>query len=373
MDYPNIQFSIIIPCYNHSKYLNDCFESILCQGFQNWEAILVNDGSKDDTEEIAKKLIKQESRIKYFYQENRGLSAARNTGMAVARGEYLLFLDADDWLYPDCLKTYSEFLKENPKSELFRCGYSYWNYPDGRKYHSHNPGEDGLIYPKVLTQNIGPCHSILIRRDFAECFGGFDSSLKSCEDWDFWIRAGKMGARMESISETLVAYRYVPNSMSRNPQVMYQALTEVSQRAGIKDPRLPKDAPFNQDYDLDYAEIQKKHLIRMLGVMLHQGKVHEAIEWYREEKEKWNWKIKAKDWSGLSSYLSWGYFFEIKDIEELQKETFLYVEHFFIHLGYSKKESLNHSRMVFAPQLKKMNHIRYGKVFGAIINRISRF
>lgn len=353
--------------------MNDCFESIFCQGFQNWEAILVNDGSTDDTEDLAKELIQRESRVKYKYQKNQGLSAARNTGMAAAKGEYLLFLDADDWLYPDCLKTYSNFLRENPQSKLLRCGYAYWDHPNGRKYHSHNPGGDGLIYPTVLTQNIGPCHSILIRREFAESLGVFDTSLKSCEDWDFWIRAGKMGARIASISKTLVAYRYVPNSMSRNPKVMYQALTEVIQRAGKKDPRLPKDAAYNQDYDLDYAEIQKKHLIRMLGVMLHQGKIREAVGWYREEKEKWNWKIISEDWKGFSSYLSWAYFFEIKDIEKLQKETLLQVNDFFIQLGYSKKKSLNHSRIVFAPQLKKMNHIRFGKYLGAVINRLSRF
>ncbi|TDK43322.1 glycosyltransferase family 2 protein [Algoriphagus formosus] len=373
MDYPNIQFSIIIPCYNHSKYLNDCFESIFRQSFKAWEAILVNDGSKDNSGEFAKELVKREPRVKYIYQENKGLSAARNTGMAAAKGEYLLFLDADDWLYPDCLRTYSNFLKKNPQSKLLRCGYVYWDHPNGRKYHTHNPGGNGLIYPTVLTQNIGPCHSILIRRDFAESLGGFDTSLKSCEDWDFWIRAGKMGVKIYSLAEVLVAYRYVPNSMSRNPQVMYQALTEVSQRAGKKDPRLPKDALFNQDYDLDYSEIQKKHFIRMLGVMLHQGKVQEAVGCYRKEKEKWNWKIIPGDWKGLSSYLSWAYFFEIKDIQELQKETFLHVEDFFIQLGYSKKEIKNLSRMVFAPQLKKMNHIRYGKVLGAVINRLLRF
>ncbi|TFV97262.1 glycosyltransferase [Algoriphagus kandeliae] len=370
MDYHNIQFSIIIPCYNHSKYLNDCFESIFCQGFQNWEAILVNDGSTDDTEELAKELIQSESRVKYIYQENKGLSAARNTGMAAAKGEYLLFLDADDWLYPECLNTYSKFLKDNPLSKLLRCGYAYWDHPEGRKYHAHNPSRDVLIYPNVLTQNIGPCHSILIKRDFAESIGGFDTSLKSCEDWDYWIRAGKMGARINSISETLVAYRYVPNSMSRNPRVMYESLLEVSLRAGKKDPRVSENAPYNQNFDLDYSTIQKNHLISMLGVMLHQGKVLEAVEWYQKEKERWNWKLKVEDWKGLSSYLSWAYFFERGKIEKLLDETFPCLINFFKDLGYSETECSKLSKMVFAPQLKTLNHIRFGKVFGAGLNRI---
>lgn len=350
--------------------MNDCFESIFCQGFQNWEAIIVNDGSTDDSEEFAKELIKREPRVKYIFQENQGLSASRNIGMAVAKGEYLLFLDADDWLYPDCLKTYSNFLKENSQSKLLRCGYAYWNHPKGRKYHTHYPGGNGLIYPKVLTQNIGPCHSILIRRDFAESLGGFDTSLKSCEDWDFWIRAGKMGARIDSISETLVAYRYVPNSMSRNPQVMYKALTEVSQRAGKKDPRLPKDAAFNQDYDLDYAEIQKKHMIRMLGVILHQRKVKEAVEWYQEEKEKWNWEIIPEDWKGLSSYLSWGYLNSSDEIESLLSRTGQMLFKFFSGLGYSHKAASDLVRLVFIPQFKRRNHQKWGRLVGAILNRL---
>lgn len=366
-------FSVIIPCYNHGKFLSDCLNSITNQNYSGWEAILVNDGSTDDTGVFAKDLVRLESRIKYIYQENQGLSAARNTGMAAAKGEYLVFLDADDWLYPDCLKTYSNFLRENPQSKLLRCGYAYWDHPNGRKYHSHNPGGDGLIYPTVLTQNIGPCHSILIRRDFAERLGAFDTSLKSCEDWDFWIRAGKTGARIDSISETLVAYRYVPNSMSRNPKVMYQALTEVSQRAGKKDPRLSQDIPFNQEYDLDYDEIQKKHLIRMLGVMLHQGQVQEAVEWYREEKEKWNWNIIDKDWRGLSSYLSWGYLYFSDETEFLLSKTASMLFNFFCGLGYSHKKASDLVRLVFIPQFKRRNHQKWGRLAGAILNRLKLY
>lgn len=363
-------FSIIIPCYNHGKFLSDCLNSITNQNFTGWEAILVNDGSTDDTEEIVKDLIKEESRIKYIYQENQGLSASRNTGMAAAKGEYLVFLDADDWLFPDCLKTYSNFLRENPESKLLRCGYAYWDHPKGRKYHTHYPVGDGLIYPTVLTQNIGPCHSVLIRRDFAESLGGFDNSLKSCEDWDFWICAGKMGARIDSISETLVAYRYVPHSMSRNPLVMYEALTEVSRRAGKSDERFPKDAPYNHAAELDYPSIQKKHLIRMLGVMLYQGKAWEAAEWYAKEKKVWMWEEEDTDWKGLSSYLSWGYFFDSDQIEKLITQTASGLAIFFKLLGYSPAKSQSLIKMIFEPQLKRKNHLNYGKLLGGVKNKL---
>ncbi|NVJ47566.1 MAG: glycosyltransferase, partial [Cytophagia bacterium] len=338
-----------------------------------WEAILVNDGSTDRTEAIAQAFVERESRIHYIKQENQGLSAARNAGMKIAKGNFLLFLDADDWLEPNCLKSYACVIESNPEMKLFRCGYAYWDKPSGRRFHSHLPSSNSNIYPGVLTHNIGPCHSILIKKDFAEKLGGFDPALKSCEDWDFWIRAGKMGVKIISIPEVMVAYRYVPTSMSRNPRVMYEYLSEVSRRAGTIDIRLPKESPFNEEYELEYSKIQKNHLIRMLGVMLHQGKIEEAIKWYHEELKKWNWIINSEDWKGLSSYLSWAYFFDKSEIKKLLSETLPRVEAFFLKLNYRKKESAKLSRGVFAPQLMKLNHIRFGKIGGGIINRLSRF
>lgn len=367
----NPDFSIIIPCYNQSHFLEDCFNSLFIQEAKSWEAILVNDGSSDQTESIGRNFAKRDSRVRYIKQENQGLSAARNTGMKIAKGELLLFLDADDWLELNCLKNYSRVISSNPEVTILRCGYSYWDKPSGRRFHSHLPCSIDNIYPSVLTHNIGPCHSILIRREFAESLGGFDISLKSCEDWDFWIRAGKMGAKIYTIPEFLVGYRYVPTSMSRNPRVMYDSLTEVSRRAGIPDHRLPKDASYNHAVDLDYSNIQKKHLIRMLGVMLHQGKAKEAGDWYSKEKKAWNWDEEDTDWMGLSTYLSWGYFFQPNQIEELLTDTTKDLTDFFSQLGYSKNKIKKLNRMIFEPQLKRRNHQRFGRLFGAVLNKLN--
>lgn len=366
----NPVFSFIIPCFNQSDYLNDCFQAFIDQNFKEWEAILVNDGSTDQTSVMGRAFLKSDPRIRYIEQENQGLSAARNAGIKLAKGEFLLFLDADDWIAANCLTSYVHVIQSNPQVNLFRCGYSYWDMPLGKEYHSHLPSDDGLIYPGVLTQNIGPCHSILIKRDFAEKLGGFDTTLRSCEDWDFWIRAGKMGAKIYSIPDVLVGYRYVPDSMSRNPLVMYEALTEVSRRAGQPDIRLPKEAPFNQVVELDYPSIQKKHLIRMVGVLLHQGKVHQAAEWYLKEKERWSWEETDRDWKGLATYLSWGYFFEPHQIDTLLSKTSGDLAAFFKMLGYSKPKIQLLLRLIFEPQLKRRNHQEYGKLIGGIKNKL---
>lgn len=364
-------FSIIIPCYNQGVFLEDCINSILAQKFDNWEAIIINDGSIDDTEVIARSLEALDVRIIVQSQTNLGLSSARNNGMSIARGDYLLFLDADDWIETNAFSTISTVIFEYPGYELYRMGYAYWNKPNGLLFHTHVPMTNGEIFPQVLTQNIGPCHSIIVRSDFAKMLGGFDPLLRSCEDWDFWIRAGKMGAKIWSIPEVLVAYRYVRNSMSRNPKVMYEALSEVSWRAGRKDPRLPESAKFNYTYKLDIAEVQKDHLLTVLGVMIHQGGIEEAIVWYKQEQEKWNWSLEPEDLRSLSSYLSWGYFFRLEEINDLLKDVRPSLERFFCGLEYTKHEASSISRSIMSPQLKKLNHLRYGKFIGGILNKLN--
>ena len=88
--------SVIVPCYNQAHYLDECLQSVLDQTYQNWECIIVNDGSPDNTEEVAKKWVEKDSRFKYLLKENGGLSSARNAGINVAKGEWILPLDSDD-------------------------------------------------------------------------------------------------------------------------------------------------------------------------------------------------------------------------------------------------------------------------------------
>jgi glycosyltransferase involved in cell wall biosynthesis len=364
-------FSIIIPCFNQGHFLKDCLNSILVQKTTDWEVWIVNDGSDDNTAELAHQFVEFNSKIHYLYQPNQGLSAARNSGMNQAKGKFLLFLDADDWLETDLLSKYLELISSNPDFQLFKCGYGYWDHPYGYCFHRHEPNGKGEIFPEVLTQNIGPCHSILIRREFAQKLGGFDVTLKSCEDWDFWIRAGRAGADMISINKVLVAYRYVPSSMSRNPKVMYQSLSEVSRRVGEVDNRLPESAPFKDPFPLNYSSIQKRHLLPLLGLLIQQKKLSEAISWYLEEKSIWKWDIKEEEWTRMSSYLNWKYFLSKKDCQTVLDEIQPKLLEFFNRLGYSSIDSVRISKLILSPQLKKWNHFRYGRILGALVNRLT--
>lgn len=112
-----MRFSVIIPVYNVEKYLRDCLNSVLNQTFGDWEAVCVNDGSTDHSGEILSEYAAKDCRFKVLTQSNEGLSSARNTGMGAAQGDYILFLDSDDWLEPNAL----EILSENLNGEDMLC------------------------------------------------------------------------------------------------------------------------------------------------------------------------------------------------------------------------------------------------------------
>ena len=95
-----VKVSVIIPCYKQAVFLPDALESLLKQTYRNWEAIVVNDGSPDNTEEVVRQYMQQDNRISYLPQQNQGVSAARNNGIKQAKGEFILPLDADDWIKP---------------------------------------------------------------------------------------------------------------------------------------------------------------------------------------------------------------------------------------------------------------------------------
>ena len=104
--------SIIIPAYNAEVYLKECLESIKNQSYSNFEVLIVDDGSLDNTSKISKQYEKEDNRFKYLYQDNAGPSVARNTGIKQSKGEYIWFVDADDWIEKDSLQVFVAVLKE---------------------------------------------------------------------------------------------------------------------------------------------------------------------------------------------------------------------------------------------------------------------
>lgn len=364
----NPSFSIILPCYNQIDFLKEAVDSVQKQSFRSWELLLINDGSTDLSGELAEELASFDSRIRVFHQSNQGLSCARNLGLKLANGDYLGFLDGDDIYFSNALENvFSSFL--NFDADLIIGGYKYFD--NNSFFHTHQFSISTLPPSFILERNQAPPVAHFLKREMAMKIGEFDPSLKSCEDWDYWIRAGKLGAKVITISDVIAGYRYVSNSMSRNAKVMYNALSEVSRRSFHFDERLPKTAPFNIDIQVDLSSITKQHLIRCLGVMIHQKKSIEAAQWFEEEKKTWDFKVIESDWQGLSSSLSWRYFFNKIQIQDVFSHVKPSLELFFRELGYSNSDIARLVSDIIRPQRYKMNHYRYGKWIGALINRLS--
>jgi len=365
-------FSIIIPCYNQAHFLPDCLESLLKQTYSNWEAIIVNDGSTDNTYEVSKSYYSIDSRIRIIQKENGGLSSARNKGISEANGERLIFLDSDDFLYENCLENIASIIRTVNDNCLIKCGYSYISEDKQKILSDVTVYKKESLYPEILEGNIGPCHSICISKQLVKSIGFFDESLKSVEDWDFWMRAIKAGATIEIIPDSLVYYRYAKQSMSRNPFMLYDALKTVILRGPKKDERIIIESPFNKDYDFDTTQVLQKVLIRSLGLGIMQGNISEALAFFKAETSKPLIDYKPEEFKVMCSYLSFRYWYSPSEITEVFTKIYPNFVNFFKEAGYNiafTRESLYY---IFKRHFFRRNINKYGKRLGSIVNFFMR-
>ena len=201
--------SIVIPCYNLGAYLPETLESVRRQTRGDWEAIVVNDGSTDDTADRVKEAFRRygDPRFRYLEQPNRGLPAARNAGIERARGRYILPLDADDLLEPTFLEQTVEVLEAFPE---FGIVYTHLRAFGSEQWEAACPPWHPC---RLLVQNRLP-YASLYRREVWESTGGYDPAMREgYEDWDFWVTAAERGWRATCVPRPLFLYRRRPGSM----------------------------------------------------------------------------------------------------------------------------------------------------------------
>jgi GT2 family glycosyltransferase len=221
--------SVIIPAYNAERTLLETVNSVQNQTLANIEIIIINDGSTDRTGKTIENL--NDSRIKAFSYENGGVSVARNRGITHTTGEFIAFIDADDLWTPDKLERQLAALESHPQAAV---AYSWTQTIDERGYwlhQYHSVFVEGDVYPKILVNNfLSNGSNVLVRREAILSVGGFDSTLKSCEDWDFYIRlAAKY--HFVVVPDWQIFYRQSPTSMSSNVEVMETAALAVISKA----------------------------------------------------------------------------------------------------------------------------------------------
>ena len=215
--------SVVIPCYNHGRYLAEAIDSVLLQRTVNTEIIVVDDGSADDTRIVAGLY----PAVKYVYQDNQGLSAARNTGIASSTGNYFVFLDADDWLFPGALAVNLHYLSTNIEAAFVSGGHQKINKSQILE-EVKMPVEDNH-YLHLLQGNYIGMHATVMYRKFVFDTFRFDISLKACEDYDIYLKIARRYPVIHH-QELIAGYRIHGTNMSGNIPLMLDNALKVLAR-----------------------------------------------------------------------------------------------------------------------------------------------
>jgi glycosyltransferase involved in cell wall biosynthesis len=215
--------SVIIPCYNQARFLGEAIESVLAQTYPHFEVVVVDDGSTDNTCEVASRY----PGVRCIRQENEGLAGARNTGIRHSRGSYLVFLDADDRLLPDALAVGLRHLKERPEC-AFVSGHCRFTAVDGSPLSTPPQTPIEGDYYETLLRNtyIWMPATVMYRRAVFETVGVFDTSLDAAEDWDLYLRVVREYPVCHH-GVVVAEYRQHGSNMTRDPAVMLKAVVTI--------------------------------------------------------------------------------------------------------------------------------------------------
>lgn len=233
----NKLISIIIPCYNKGDYLGDTLESLLSQSYINWECILIDDGSSDNSREVAETFCNKDSRIKYSWKENSGVADTRNKGIDLSTGDFIMFLDADDALFTEKLSVTIDAFIKNPGIDVVYSNFLFIFNNDFTR--PRKPAFRVKLKRDVYTDIIKswdstllvPIHSCVYRRSLLlKNKIVFCNILRNKEDWDFLIHVAMATDKFLYIDQYLCSYRVVPKSRSSELSTMMIGTDELFQK-----------------------------------------------------------------------------------------------------------------------------------------------
>jgi glycosyltransferase involved in cell wall biosynthesis len=223
----NNKVSIIVPCYNQAQYLDECLQSVSEQTYENWECIIVNDGSPDDTEVVAKKWLERDARFKYIYKENAGLK--------IAKGDFIQLLDSDDLLEKNKLQIQIDAFLKDTEIDISISGYRYF---ENNTSELKILGRDNFLPEIAMMKNDSDVMQLLnvrnpmvisaplYKKSVFDIVGLFDEDLFSLEDWDFHTRCALYAMKFQHVgffSNSFTLIRLHEESMMRNTAKMEKA------------------------------------------------------------------------------------------------------------------------------------------------------
>lgn len=314
--------SVIIPSYNYADYVATAVQSVLDQTFADFEVIVVDDGSKDHTAEVIGQFT--DKRVQYIYQENRGLPAARNTGIKASSGELLAFLDADDRFHPDKLRTQAAFLDENPELGL--------TYNSRITFASSGDFLMLRLAPATVTLKdlvlgypFAPS-DVVIRREWVTRIGLFDESFVSnSEDLNFHLRLMLEGCRFAGVQRVLAYRKIHTGRIFRNIAVKMQTYLRALDTA-FNDSRCPAEVLSIRD--LAYAD----HYLTWTYQALVQGETSLGQD-YLKETVRLNPAILADHGKKLVNFFVWASLGDGGDHETALRRVFEQLPSEFTHLS----------------------------------------
>ena len=284
--------SIIIPAYRAAKFIATALDSVFAQTFNNFETIVINDGSPD-TDELERELEPYGGRIIYLRQKNQGPAAARNAGLRAASGQFVAFLDADDYWYPNYLAGQMGFLARDPSLDMVYADALFIgdSTPPGRTFMEATPSTGKVTFESLLDERCTVILSgVVARRQMVIDAGLFDENFRYAEDYDLWLRIARRGAHVSYQRRVLLCKRRHAESLCADDLQLFENASHVLDKVG-------------RSYDLSASERDAltRHENKLIAYLkleygkidLSRGHFSAAVEAFQEANEFYrSWKLR---------------------------------------------------------------------------------
>ncbi len=252
--------SVVIPARNAGKTLAETLDSLLAQSDPDWEALIIDDGSTDETADVIRRYGNRDNRFVSLHGPGGGASGARNIGLSRATGDRVLFLDSDDWIDDRFLELMNEALDAAPDAVAAYCGY-FRVMPDDQQAPVRADPRIALAPFEMFAQTCAAAiHAVLIERKIFLGVGGFDTALRTCEDWDLWQRIARLGGCWVRVDALLSYYRASANSLTQDIGQMLADARIVIGRGFSSDDRL-SDAHVEHPFGASAADGRTAELV----------------------------------------------------------------------------------------------------------------
>ena len=279
--------SVIIPCYNGADELPRAIDSALAQRGCEVEVIVVNDGSKDNSRQV---IDAYGDRIRGIHQSNSGLAATRNNGIKAATGDWIAFLDHDDYWQPEKLSLQLEAARRTGFDVVYTNAKNFGDVDRVAELRS-NPDDmpEGDLFQQLLLDNFIVVSSVMIRRSTLLAIGGFDATLGVVEDWDLWLKLSAQGTLFAAVPDAVTMYQWRPGSLSKNYDRMRQTRLQIIRRA-LSSERA-RSLPWS---------IRRRSLASVESCsawFLAASSPRKAMQWYANSLAYWPFDVNC--WKGL--------------------------------------------------------------------------